>query len=683
MSIKERNDHSSLGTDAAITEKTGAIVNGHESSSAQHDTESLEEVQWKPGVKARFPWIGALAIFTILLCIASCGIILGTSDGKFRNQWPAYERWKWVSKYKKWRVRAQIEPHVLLAIINTVSNLSLAIAIGQGVAIAWWRRVMKGSTVENLHRSWGFATSVLELVTAGRMFNKIALAALMAKLALVDNVLLQRAAQTQPGMFYQKGVEISLPIQRELPVGYAGFATEDGKTGALTWAFGEDILEYLSNPNVINLDDIYNHSILANGIKVDGYNTRCEGFCFGMFQGFGFSFDCSDEVFTADYQVTPETARSGGNTSQLLKDNPLLFVDPRFVPLGETPYEIYDNESGIPSDYQNKTVDTASIGLWVKFSNLTASENDQTDCFGQTTSYYCILTPAIVQYPMNIRNFSSDSGLSASNGMELVRNPYINYSADPRYDYQDNSGYLVNGQFDGMTVIGPAYQPYNDSVNSNLQAIADFLKSDVSAQVVMQYVPQNATAGVYAPNYKANVNASSLFGQWEISFDPGESCSIDVSDPLYDIAWEVNHMMLRSSLRAAVAYKYVQDGTVNSGAVQNFTTSMGVPDVYYSTNWWYGGAAMIITFICVLCVLPSYWKFWELGRKVTLGPIEVAGAFQAPALDHPAVATHGEANVFVDVIGDRRVQYGMIDGEQRLGVAGPSQVRSLARGALS
>jgi len=40
-----------------------------------------------------------------------------------------------------WQRRLQLTPSVALAVTNTVSNLCLAIAIVQGVAIAWWRKV--------------------------------------------------------------------------------------------------------------------------------------------------------------------------------------------------------------------------------------------------------------------------------------------------------------------------------------------------------------------------------------------------------------------------------------------------------------------------------------------------------------------------------------------------------------
>jgi hypothetical protein len=118
----------------------------------KHKEEHCEHVQWETGFWKRFPWIGASAILSMLVCIALDGVILGTSDEQYQQQWPAHQKWDMLSE--KWKTKTQIGPHVLLAIVNTVTNVALAIAIGHGVAIAWWRRVLKGSTIEV-----GFATT--------------------------------------------------------------------------------------------------------------------------------------------------------------------------------------------------------------------------------------------------------------------------------------------------------------------------------------------------------------------------------------------------------------------------------------------------------------------------------------------------------------------------------------------
>ena len=87
--------------------------------------------------------------------------------------------------------------------------------------------------------------------------------------------------------------------------------------------------------------------------------------------------------------------------------------------------------------------------------------------------------------------------------------------------------------------------------------------------------------------------------------------------------------------------------------------------------------------LCIFLVIPSYWGYWQLGRKVTLGPVEIAHAFRspmtAPPADNPAAVakTNGTIQELMEEVGDRKVQYGQIvDGEAKgiLGVAEPEHV---------
>lgn len=50
--------------------------------------EHVVAIHWHPGVAARFPWLGFLALFTMLTCIAFSVVILLTSDGMVREEWP-------------------------------------------------------------------------------------------------------------------------------------------------------------------------------------------------------------------------------------------------------------------------------------------------------------------------------------------------------------------------------------------------------------------------------------------------------------------------------------------------------------------------------------------------------------------------------------------------------------------
>jgi hypothetical protein len=109
-----------------------------------------------------------------------CAIILATSDGKDINAWP--------------NRRSTVQPTVLLAILTTVANATLAFALSEGIRIAWWHKALKGGTLHDLHRYWEFGTSIKNALLSGKHFNVAALGALASILILIDNPLLQRAS---------------------------------------------------------------------------------------------------------------------------------------------------------------------------------------------------------------------------------------------------------------------------------------------------------------------------------------------------------------------------------------------------------------------------------------------------------------------------------------------------------
>jgi hypothetical protein len=57
---------------------------------------------------------------------------------------------------------------------------------------------LRGGTVEGFFRSHTYSTSFVAVLTSGKHFNTIALAALMAKFAIIDSTLFQQATKTRP-----------------------------------------------------------------------------------------------------------------------------------------------------------------------------------------------------------------------------------------------------------------------------------------------------------------------------------------------------------------------------------------------------------------------------------------------------------------------------------------------------
>ncbi len=79
----------------------------------------------------------------------------------------------------------------------------------------------------------------------------------------------------------------------------------------------------------------------------------------------------------------------------------------------------------------------------------------------------------------------------------------------------------------------------------------------------------------------------------------------------------------------------------------------------YSTNWAIATAAAFVGgVLAVLAVLPLYAGWWELGRDVSLNPLETALAFGAPLL--AGVNSNADRERVVQHVGYQRVQYGVV-----------------------
>ena len=64
---------------------------------------------------------------------------------------------------------------------------------------------------------------------------------------------------------------------------------------------------------------------------------------------------------------------------------------------------------------------------------------------------------------------------------------------------------------------------------------------------------------------------------------------------------------------------------------------------------------------------PFFWRYGELGRKVTLDPIKVANTFHAPLLTggrQHAKERGGDIEALIDVVGHKQVQYEDAKDEQ-------------------
>lgn len=164
---KEKDERSSW-TDSSTSAKKGADVGVEEVATD-------DGIDWKPGFRHQFPWIGFSGLVIVLIATSMAVAILVTSNHERVNDWP----------FKKY----PIQPNVLINIANQFQNLGLLTMISQGLAIAWWRKALRGASLGTLHRNHAYSYSFLSIITAGKHFNIVALAALMTKFAVIDSTL--------------------------------------------------------------------------------------------------------------------------------------------------------------------------------------------------------------------------------------------------------------------------------------------------------------------------------------------------------------------------------------------------------------------------------------------------------------------------------------------------------------
>ncbi|KAJ4309962.1 hypothetical protein N0V94_008671, partial [Neodidymelliopsis sp. IMI 364377] len=193
--------------------------------------EPEDGIDWRPGFRQQFPWIGMSGLFIMLLATSMGITILCTSHQKRVKDWPF--------------TRFPIQPNVLINIANQFQNLGLITFISQGLAIAWWRKAMRGSKLRTLHRNHAYSYSFYSIVTSGRHFNIVALAALMTKFAVIDSTLFQKATKTiVTQQVNYTNASVTAWVETQWPEGSGGVPGEDGEVKMVDTAWAGVIAAY-------------------------------------------------------------------------------------------------------------------------------------------------------------------------------------------------------------------------------------------------------------------------------------------------------------------------------------------------------------------------------------------------------------------------------------------------------
>ncbi|THY96242.1 hypothetical protein D6C92_04001 [Aureobasidium pullulans] len=605
--------------------QTGKETTQTHTVSLDSEEHNLSDSQWKTGVRARFPWTGFIALSTVVLCAVSSVVVLLVSDGKSQIHW---------SK--------KIAPNVLLSGFNGIANICFGVAIANGVAITWWRKALKGATIQDLHRSWAFSSSIKDIVFYGKYFNFIALAALAAKLTIIDGILLQRATSTVVGDDPGRNITIDAWANTTMPyTGVIGGRSND-VSYLLDW-FNSDL-------------SIWSE---AGGVAPAWSMYSCEGTCVLDIVGTGFEIDCKSENVTMDYGAA--AVQDAIALSQSNDTSP--FNGQYYYSLFDIEFDVVYGATGIDGDY-------SKILMNITSTNATSHDSNSGSCPGTLTRHVCTLRPALIKYPVTIQ----DNTMTERNPNYYVSNVYLGYNTSSFAGLLDANVSAYNAttkQQDGYTVMG-----YKDVLEDHPASAEPRTAIGGIAKVLNHYFAGSSSMhadGVMGFLVEQNGSAEIDFNTVALT---SRGCDFQYADPLDHILQKINSLMFTLTIDPwSMETENVDRDDFTKWITVN-ATQYG-SSIHYKTNRSYMFGALASMLVCVLCVLPSYYGYWQLGRDVTLGPFEIANAFRAPVLDHPAVANAGVKDLIREV-GKREVKYGEMvqnDAPSRLAIAEPDAVR--------
>lgn len=126
-------------------------------------------------------------------------------------------------------------------------------------------------------------------------------------------------------------------------------------------------------------------------------------------------------------------------------------------------------------------------------------------------------------------------------------------------------------------------------------------------------------------------------------------CRFMYKSPVADILRAMEEVLFR------MAYEPRENVTMQT---QTFLASQVSPALVFESNYMYLGIAVGVLALAMLALLVPLWGWWQLGRKVSMSPLEIGKAFGAPVLKDVTLSNDAE-DILCDA-GDVRVRYGQV-----------------------
>ncbi|KAJ4305897.1 hypothetical protein N0V90_001430 [Kalmusia sp. IMI 367209] len=546
----------------------------------RHPRHMLEP--WTTGVWMRFPWWGFGALSLVLLLTgASAGILLA-SHGTSLDDW------------KIGHDNAQ--PHVYISVFEMVMNFLILFALVDGVVIRFWRQLLQGTTLDSLHDTYESVHLWSALTRIARLnFNIVAIACVLASISFARGPLFHRALTIAENDSKNVGGAVDLKIApHPILQFFQSDESDPHRQGDFTSAFS----------------DLIKSSAAANPLPYESPDS-CGDYCTGVVKGYTFKASCNSTVRNIDLSTFLEGCKSC-TTEQCTSDCQLrrqADINPTFFSIS---YAQQDNSLILTSIHKNTT-----------------------SCKGDIQVQTCTLTQAMSDLPVILTNDTIDMQSDA-----------------PSTRFYDEA-LPADDAF--MQKYWPlAFDALFPSLSINVTTSSDFSKLDYNKCVQPPVVRDSAGKPIAAATPVSCSNSSTLYPSLLIN-DPSivymaENKALPDQDPLCSLAWNdpMPDMLLKMqslAFRTTVAIAKSPDSlfapslTGDSLAALRSTWTQRISVTgrrtlpLYHTSPLLVALGIAVSLAGVAAVVPLYYGFWEMGRKVSLDPLEIARAFGAPMMD--------------------------------------------------
>ncbi|MCJ1402974.1 hypothetical protein MMC11_006196 [Xylographa trunciseda] len=246
---------------------------------------------WQSGFVKRFPWQGISALFGVILCVVASALVLRSSNGTRIDLWPAENH--------------TFQPAVFLALFSALANTLLRFALQEGCAITWWREVIKGKSIIDLHRYWFYGASAKASLTSGKHFNKVALGCLLTTIVVIGGPLLQRGSTITSASLAGAATLSVFLTPDPLPAYFSGFyMTRGSDVNLLTPSFAQVVREFNSN-SAMKLNHTGCSGVCNTTVTAAGFDQKCTTtqLPYNISQQSGVTYDVGSIVINFDGEI--------------------------------------------------------------------------------------------------------------------------------------------------------------------------------------------------------------------------------------------------------------------------------------------------------------------------------------------------------------------------------------------